>query len=698
MQKRFVAVLIAVFVAAGAGLATAQERFGGLTGIVTDASGGVLPGATVTVTSKTTGASRSQVTSADGLYSVPDLDPGRYALVVELSGFAKLQMDDVGVSLGKVLKVDAQLKVGDMSEVVQVQAEARPAIDLRSTLVAHNVTAEEFDRLPKGRSFQSLALTAPSVNSGEIEGGFQVNGAQRRRERLHGRRRRHQQPDQRQVAPEHGVRVPAGSAGQDERHRGGVRRRARRRHQRGDQVAAATPSAARAHYFYEGSEPERRPGQAARARSVGRRSPVTYVQDTKAADHQQRDRRIARRSDHHATSCSSSAPSRRAFANRTNEYRFSNGTEHGEIERKQNLTQAFGKVTYSSSRITATGSALYTPTTSEGTLPAYNGAGQNIPHQLRGGQRGEPASAASNRPDQHQRQRRHRACRTRRSCRSAAATSTTTTTTRASRTRPTTSISASSVGMPGVPPEPAGADQHAEHAARADHRLRHDQARNFFNVDYNHAFNAARLPHAEGRLRHPAHGQRRAARPTRAATSTSSGTRPSPSRRATGGRGTYGYYEVNDRGVQDEAGANIQSLYVQDQWTLGDRLTLNLGLRTEDENVPTFRPRRVDAIELRLGGQDRAASRRRLRRPRRRPDQGVRQLGPLLRLDQVRAAARLVRRRRLADLLPRARHARPRQPEPEQHAGRRPVGRAGNSFRDRRVPSFDSTDPDIKPM
>ena len=43
--------------------------------------------------------------------------------------------------------------------------------------MAHNVTSEEIDRLPKGRSFQSIALTAPSVTSGEIEGGFQVNGA-----------------------------------------------------------------------------------------------------------------------------------------------------------------------------------------------------------------------------------------------------------------------------------------------------------------------------------------------------------------------------------------------------------------------------------------------------------------------------------------------------------------------------------------
>jgi hypothetical protein len=66
------------------------------------------------------------------------------------------------------------------------------------------------------------------------------------------------------------------------------------------------------------------------------------------------------------------------FARRTNDYAFSNGTEPGKIKRSQDLTQLFGKVTYSSSRITASGSGLYTPTTSEGTLPAYNGAGENV--------------------------------------------------------------------------------------------------------------------------------------------------------------------------------------------------------------------------------------------------------------------------------------------------------------------------------
>ena len=56
------------------------------------------------------------------------------------------------------------------------------------------------------------------------------------------------------------------------------------------------------------------------------------------------------------------------------------------------------------------------------------------------------------------------------------------------------------------------------------------------------------------------------------------------------GTGTYGYYRVNDLATRGAVNANIQNLYVQDTWTVGSRLTLNLGLRTENEKIPTFRP------------------------------------------------------------------------------------------------------------
>ena len=88
-----------------------------------------------------------------------------------------MERPDVSVVLGRAFEMDTEMTVGGVAETVQVTAEASPLVDNRSTLIAHNVSAEEFDRLPKGRSFQSIALTAPSVNSGEVEGGFQVNGA-----------------------------------------------------------------------------------------------------------------------------------------------------------------------------------------------------------------------------------------------------------------------------------------------------------------------------------------------------------------------------------------------------------------------------------------------------------------------------------------------------------------------------------------
>ncbi len=61
------------------------------------------------------------------------------------------------------------------------------------------------------------------------------------------------------------------------------------------------------------------------------------------------------------------------FASRTNEYLFASGTDPGEIKRDQTITNAYGKVSYGSRRVNAYFGMLFTPTTSEGTLPAYNG-------------------------------------------------------------------------------------------------------------------------------------------------------------------------------------------------------------------------------------------------------------------------------------------------------------------------------------
>src|SRR5688500_17302398 len=176
MYSRISAVLVTVALVL-TGLASAQERFGTLSGRVTDQQGAAVPGVTVTVTNAQSGEPRVYVTDDNGQWVAPDLNPGRYNVAFELTGFARVERNDISVALGRAFELDAQMRVGQLTETVQVIAEAAPLVDTRSTLISHNVTAEEIDRLPKGRSFQSIALTAPSVNSGEVEGGFQVNGA-----------------------------------------------------------------------------------------------------------------------------------------------------------------------------------------------------------------------------------------------------------------------------------------------------------------------------------------------------------------------------------------------------------------------------------------------------------------------------------------------------------------------------------------
>src|ERR1700710_2907307 len=98
MRMRTSAVLLVLFLLSLS--ASAQERFGGLIGIVTDQTKAAVPGATVSVTNKQSGAVRTAVSAADGSYRFPDLAPGRYLVTVELSGFQKASVDNVLVLLG----------------------------------------------------------------------------------------------------------------------------------------------------------------------------------------------------------------------------------------------------------------------------------------------------------------------------------------------------------------------------------------------------------------------------------------------------------------------------------------------------------------------------------------------------------------------------------------------------------------------
>src|SRR5436190_5321588 len=115
MRRTIVTSMLLALVLAAAGVARAQEQFGGLAGVVSDASHLPVPGATVTATNKETAAIRTAVSGADGGFRIPDLQPGRYSVSIELSGFQKVQIDDMLVLLGKTFTINPELKVGQLS-------------------------------------------------------------------------------------------------------------------------------------------------------------------------------------------------------------------------------------------------------------------------------------------------------------------------------------------------------------------------------------------------------------------------------------------------------------------------------------------------------------------------------------------------------------------------------------------------------
>jgi Carboxypeptidase regulatory-like domain len=148
--------------------AAAQAPVGNIAGVVTDSSGAVLRGAAVTVTSLSTGATRSVVTNDQGYFLVSTLKPGEYKLRIANPGFADFVAERVAVNVGQTARADVVMKVEALSESVQVTAES-VAIDTTQATVGGVVTARQINELPlNGRNYLELARLQPGV---EIQEG-----------------------------------------------------------------------------------------------------------------------------------------------------------------------------------------------------------------------------------------------------------------------------------------------------------------------------------------------------------------------------------------------------------------------------------------------------------------------------------------------------------------------------------------------
>jgi hypothetical protein len=141
----------------------AQIAAGTLAGDVVDQAGAAVPGATVTVTAVGTSLSRTAVTSQNGGYVVPGLAPGSYRVRVELSGFRPLTREAIRLATGETVRVDLQLQLGTLSEAITVTADA-PLLRGETSGLGHVVDNRRVVDLPlNGRSFISLASLVPGV-------------------------------------------------------------------------------------------------------------------------------------------------------------------------------------------------------------------------------------------------------------------------------------------------------------------------------------------------------------------------------------------------------------------------------------------------------------------------------------------------------------------------------------------------------
>lgn len=127
--------------------ATGQTTFGSITGVVTDPSGAVVPGVTVSVTNEGTGLERKVVTSSGGVFNVPNLDVGTYRVTVTAPGFATYERSGLVLSSNQVLNIDASLKLETTATVTEVQA-ATPAISTETSALTNVKSNHVLQQLP----------------------------------------------------------------------------------------------------------------------------------------------------------------------------------------------------------------------------------------------------------------------------------------------------------------------------------------------------------------------------------------------------------------------------------------------------------------------------------------------------------------------------------------------------------------------
>jgi len=583
-------------------LAFGQEKSSSLQGTVSDDTNAVLPGVSVTLTNKSTHRMLEASAGPYGDYTVRDIPPGHYSIMFTLSGFARTEFPDIDILVAQNLRLDARLKPGLPSTIVQV-TDSAPLMDTQNSSVVLHIPVDEFDSLPKARTFQQLANLSSGVNTGEIEGGIQINGASgaenaflidgvATQSAIDGRSRQNAVFDYVQE-------IQVQTAGADASYSGAL----------GGVVSAVTRSGGNQFHgntwvYYTGNSLTSAPPRRLVLNPSDNRT-VGTVQDDKSQN----------RGLEPGFSLGGPIRTNRFYfftawsprwVQQDQPYHFNNGSETSTIRRKQTFMSGFNKLSFEPKpKVRTNFTWLWTPSKSNGALPAYNAScpnclvstlasndankqrgsfnpqssyGLNIDFPL--GSNVVVSSRANYFWDNY----------------------------KDTGIADITSVQYQAPALgPLVPQNLQGGVgfQNTPAVLKYDHDLLTRATGQFDMSIFGHFLGTHNLKMGYGVEKTV--NDVNSFFPGGYVNVWWDSTFPSP---VTGvqDRGPYGYYEVNDFRTLGSTGGITKSFYVQDNWRVHNRLTFNVGVRLEDEKVPSFR-RDIKAVALNYGWRDKVAPR-----------------------------------------------------------------------------------------
>ena len=155
--------------------ATAQEQRGAIEGVVRDAQGLAVPGVAVLARHEA-GPAIEVVTQHSGTYRFAALPPGRYEISAHLAGFAPARVVNIDLALGVQLTIDLILEPAGVDEAVEV-VRPSPLVAVTQSARATSLRDEDVEKMPRGRDFTSLAVQVPGANDEQKLGGISIDGS-----------------------------------------------------------------------------------------------------------------------------------------------------------------------------------------------------------------------------------------------------------------------------------------------------------------------------------------------------------------------------------------------------------------------------------------------------------------------------------------------------------------------------------------